>query len=80
MPMAACSRRSRLVRIRCQSANPLTGTLPLYSGSPPFVNTSRRLRQRATNQTVTVTAEQTVSLDEFDEGLDTAISYGGATA
>ncbi len=59
---------------------PSAGSLPLYSGSPPFVNTSGATSESATNQIVTVTAQQTVSLNQFDEGLNTAISYGGATA
>jgi len=51
-----------------------------YTGAPPFVSTSNSTTDTQTNQTVTVTAEQTVNLDAFDEGINSSISYGGTSA
>ena len=51
-----------------------------YSGTPPFVSTSGATSELVTNQTVTVTAETTVQLDAFDEGIIGRTSYGGASA
>ncbi len=51
-----------------------------YSGAPPFVTTSGSTTEDQPNQTVTVTAETTVSLSYFDEGINTSINYGGPSA
>jgi hypothetical protein len=62
---------------------PTAGTPPNfsgYSGAPPFVNTSGSTTDTLTDQTVTVTAEQTVNLDAFDEGITSSITYGGTGA
>lgn len=62
---------------------PTAGTPPTftgYSGAPPFVNTSGSTTDTAPGQTVTVTAEQTVTLDAFDEGITSSITYGGTSA
>ena len=62
---------------------PTAGTPPLfngYSGAPPFVNTSGSTDDEVDNQTITVTAEQTVNMVAFDEGITTSISYGGPSA
>lgn len=51
-----------------------------YSGTPPFVSTSGATSELVTNQTVNVTAETTVQLDAYDEGIIGKASYGGASA
>jgi hypothetical protein len=51
-----------------------------YPGTPQFVDTSGSSTDEQDNQVVTVTAEQTVQLDAFDEGITAGVSYGGATA
>ncbi|HVC67864.1 MAG TPA: carboxypeptidase-like regulatory domain-containing protein [Acidimicrobiales bacterium] len=60
------------------SGTPVTFTG--YSGTPPFVSTSGATSELVTNQTVDVTAETTVQLDAFDEGIIGKTSYGGASA
>jgi hypothetical protein len=62
---------------------PTEGTPPSfngYSGAPPFVNTSGSTTDVQNNQNVTVTAEQIVQLDAFDEGINTVVNYGGPSA
>ena len=62
---------------------PTAGTPPNfagYSGAPPFVNTSGSTTDQSLGNSVTVTAESTVNLDAFDEGITSSISYGGASA
>ncbi len=62
---------------------PVAGTPPTfsgYNGAPPFVTTSGSTTDAQTNQTVTVTAEQTVQLGAFDEGIYANMNYGGASA
>ncbi len=62
---------------------PTAGTPPNFSGypgAPPFVDTSGSTDDEQDNQVVTVTAEQTVNLDAFDESINSSISYGGASA
>jgi Tfp pilus assembly protein PilV len=51
-----------------------------FSGAPPFVNPSGSTAQEIDGQNVTVTAEQTVNLGAFDQGITSDISYGGASA
>jgi Tfp pilus assembly protein PilV len=50
-----------------------------YSGYPPFVTTSGNSSDTATTS-VTVTAESTVQLNAFDEGITSAISYASSSA
>ena len=62
---------------------PTAGTPPSFSGypgAPPFVDTTGSTDDEQDNQVVTVTAEQTVNLDAFDESINSSISYGGASA
>ncbi|HEX7444606.1 MAG TPA: hypothetical protein VF320_12000, partial [Acidimicrobiales bacterium] len=62
---------------------PVDGTPPTfsgYNGAPPFVTTSGSTTDAQNNQTVTVTAEQTVQLGAFDEGIYANMTYGGASA
>ena len=62
---------------------PVAGTPPTfsgYNGAPPFVTTSGSTTDAQNNQTVTVTAEQTVQLGAFDEGIYANMTYGGASA
>jgi len=51
-----------------------------YTGTPPFVSTSGATSELVTNQTVNVTAQTTVQLDAFDEGITGKVNYGGASA
>jgi hypothetical protein len=62
---------------------PTSGTPPDfsgYSGAPPFVDTTGSTDDEVDNQSVTVTAEQTVNLIAFDEGITSTIEYGGTSA
>ncbi len=54
-------------------------TFTNYSGNPPFVNTTSSTTDTG-SATVTVTAESTVQLDAFDEGITTSIAYGASSA
>jgi Tfp pilus assembly protein PilV len=63
-------------------AQPSSGqpqTFTGYSGTPPFVNTTGGTTDTGSTL-VTVTAESTVQLDAFDEGITTAVSYGSSSA
>ena len=51
-----------------------------YTGAPPFVTTSGSTTDTQVGQVVTVTAEQTVQLGAFDEGINGALTYAGASA
>ena len=65
------------------AGQPTSGTPPTftgYSGSPAFVTPTGQTTDQLTGVTVTPTQEQPVSLGYFDEGLNTSISYGGASA
>src|SRR5664280_906306 len=62
---------------------PTAGSPPTftdYSGAPPFVTTSGSTTNQQNAEAVTVTAETVVNLPLFDEGINSSISYGGATA
>jgi Tfp pilus assembly protein PilV len=50
-----------------------------YGGTPPFVTTSGSTADTAST-TVTVTAESTVQLTAFDEGITSSITYGSSAA
>ena len=51
-----------------------------YSGAPPFVTPSGSTTNAQNGQAVTVTAETTVQLSYFDEGINTSVNYGGPSA
>ena len=59
---------------------PLPGSFTGYSGAPAFVTPSGNTSETVSGQTVSVTAEQTVALQFFDEGIVGDISYGGSSA
>ena len=59
---------------------PPTGTLNGWGGYPQFVTESGNTSVTASSQPVTVTAEQSVQLDAFDEGIVGNITYGGSAA
>ncbi len=50
-----------------------------YSGTPPFVNTGGGTTDTSST-TVAVTAETTVQLDSFDEGITSSVAYGASSA
>ena len=63
-------------------AQPTSGTPSTftgYSGAPPFVTTTGTTADTGSTL-VTVTAESTVQLDAFDEGITTSVAYGAASA
>ncbi|HEY5108134.1 MAG TPA: hypothetical protein VII96_00840 [Acidimicrobiales bacterium] len=62
---------------------PTDGTPPAfsgYTGTPPFVTPSGSTTDAQNNQQVQVTAEATVQLNAFDEGITGNVTYGGASA
>ena len=63
-----------------QPSSGTPATFTGYTGNPPFVSTSGATSELVTNQTVNVTAETTVQLDAFDEGIIGRTTYGGASA
>ena len=59
------------------ASNPAFGG---YGGTPPFVTNSGSTTDSVTLQPVTVTAETFISLNPFDEGIKSAVTYAGAAA
>jgi Tfp pilus assembly protein PilV len=59
---------------------PPPGSFAGYSGVPAFVTPSGDTSETQQGQTVNVTAETSVQLDYFDEGIIGNITYGGSAA
>ncbi len=59
---------------------PAAGSFTDYTGSPAFVTPSGSITETLTNQAVSVTAEQVVPLQPFDEGIIGKVAYGGSAA
>ncbi len=62
-----------------QINQPANGALAGYSGSPAFVDPTGNASPSPFTETVNVTNETTASLT-FDEGINSAIAYGGGSA